>query len=94
MITISKKLQYSIITSLGDESSSSLPDHFDSNPNKNYLSTIQISRTKIEDIIYSLNTSKAIGPDLVNPRVLKEVYKISYYNFVLFRAPDWLIVVT
>ncbi|PJE78229.1 hypothetical protein CI610_02839 [invertebrate metagenome] len=46
-------------------------------PNINYecnhtLSNIHITATDVKDAILNLDCSKAIGPDLVNPRLLKE----------------------
>jgi hypothetical protein len=39
---------------------------------ENQLCDIEISETDVEDVISILNPSKASGPDLINPRLLKE----------------------
>ena len=67
-----------------DESSSCLPNFFDSVPN-NYLSNTEVSREEIEDILRSIDTGKAIGPDLINPRMLKEASSaLSYPLRIIF----------
>jgi hypothetical protein len=80
LITTSKSLQYSVISSLNSEvnkSLPSLPHHSEFNPNKNYLHVydIQICRAGIEHILSTIDTIKAVGPDLVNLRILKEASK-------------------
>ena len=39
---------------------------------ENQLCDIEISETDVEDVLSILNPSKASGPDLINPRLLKE----------------------
>jgi hypothetical protein len=39
---------------------------------ENQLCDIEISETDVEDALSILNPSKASGPDLINPRLLKE----------------------
>ncbi|CAG2211411.1 unnamed protein product [Mytilus edulis] len=39
------------------------------------LTTIEITEKDVEDILLNLDTSKAIGPDCVSPRLLKEAIK-------------------
>ena len=57
-----------------DDSAASLPN-FDTIPNSR-LSDLQLTETEVEDILKTLDTSKAIGPDLVSPKLLKEASSI------------------
>lgn len=46
-------------------------------PNINYnhncrISDTVLSREEIKDIVFNLDCSKAVGPDLINARLLKE----------------------
>ena len=45
------------------------------------LSHITITENEVEDILKIQDTSKATGPDLLNPRLLKEAYSILKYPF-------------
>ena len=45
----------------------------------NGLEQITITENEVEDILKILDTSKAIGPDLLNPRLLKEAASILKY---------------
>jgi hypothetical protein len=49
----------------------------------NGLEQIFITENEVEDILKILDTSKAIGPDLLNPRLLKEA--ASMLNYPLCR---------
>jgi hypothetical protein len=40
---------------------------------------ITITENEVEDILKILDTSKAIGPDLLNPRLLKEAASMLRY---------------
>ena len=57
-----------------DDSAASLPN-FDTIPNSR-LTTLQLTETEVEDILKTLDISKAIGPDLVSPKLLKEASSI------------------
>ncbi|VDI66946.1 Hypothetical predicted protein [Mytilus galloprovincialis] len=50
-----------------------LMSNFDPNLEKftSELTTIEITEKDVEDILLNLDTSKAIGPDCVSPRLLK-----------------------
>lgn len=54
-----------------DDSGSNLPPP-PPQPINTSLSTINITTTDISDVLAALNSSKASGPDLIHPRVLKE----------------------
>lgn len=57
-----------------DETNANLPNgqvHI-----QNTLSEISLRETEIEDVLSILNPSKASGPDLISPRLLKEAAKI------------------
>ena len=43
------------------------------------LDNIIITELEVEDILNALNTSKAIGPDLISPRILKEGKNVLKY---------------
>ena len=45
----------------------------------NGLEQITVTENEVEDILKILDTSKAIGPDLLNPRLLKEAASILKY---------------
>jgi hypothetical protein len=45
----------------------------------NGLEQITITENEVEDILKIFDTSKAIGPDLLNPRLLKEAASILKY---------------
>lgn len=45
----------------------------------NRLNQISITESDVEDILSSLDTSKATGPDLINPRLLKEASSVLKY---------------
>ena len=53
-----------------DDSQSSLPDNIDTCQSS--LEHIQTNSMEVCDILKSLDTSKAVGPDGINPRLLKE----------------------
>ena len=60
---------FNIISSV-DDSNARLPqDNFTSDHN---LSDIVITNDDVKDVLSLLNVSKATGPDLINPRLLKE----------------------
>ena len=52
---------------------------YDSNSNianlshvTNHISDIKLCKNEVEDVLIVINPTKAYGPDLTNPRVLKE----------------------
>jgi hypothetical protein len=45
----------------------------------NGLEHITITENEVEDILKILDTSKAIGPDLLNPRLFKEATSMLKY---------------
>ena len=45
----------------------------------NGLAQITVTENKAEDILKIIDTSKAIGPDLLNPRLLKEASSMLKY---------------
>ncbi len=47
--------------------------------NDHLLQNIEISENDVEDILKCLDTSKATGPDLISPRVLKEASSVLKY---------------
>jgi hypothetical protein len=50
---------------------------------KNQLCDIEISETDVEDVLSILSPSKASGPDLINPRLLKEAeYNSDFFPTV------------
>ena len=52
-----------------DDSNATLPDL---TPSQNSLNRIEISEEEVFELIKCIDTSKATGPDLVSPRMLKE----------------------
>jgi hypothetical protein len=60
-----------------NDSETSVPDITDILING--LEQICITENEVEDILKILDTSKAIGPDLLNPRLLKEAASILKY---------------
>ena len=52
-----------------DDSHASLPPF---EPSASFLDGINISETDVEDVLKLLDNNKASGPDLINPRLLKE----------------------
>jgi hypothetical protein len=64
-----------------NDSETSVPDITDILING--LEQIFITENEVEDILKILDTSKAIGPDLLNPRLLKEA--ASMLNYPLCR---------
>ena len=48
-----------------------LPNH-ENGPNIPVLDSIVLTERNVEDILKTLDTSKPMGPDLINPRILKE----------------------
>jgi hypothetical protein len=53
----------------------------------NGLEQITVTENEVEDILKILDTSKAIGPDLLNPRLLKGILSTSC---VIFSYPKLL----
>jgi hypothetical protein len=48
---------------------------------KNQLCDIEIGETDVEDVLSILNPSKVSGPDLINPRLLKEaVHQLKWHS--------------
>jgi hypothetical protein len=45
----------------------------------NGLEQITVTENEVEDILKILDTSKAIGPDLLNPRLLKDVQRSTKF---------------
>ena len=62
-----------------DESSSCLPNTNASTLTTNFISSIILKQNEVYDTLSSLDTSKACGPDLINPRLLKEAASIISY---------------
>ena len=60
-----------------NDSETSVPDITDILING--LEQITVTENEVEDILKILDTSKAIGPDLLNPRLLKEAASILKY---------------
>ena len=60
---------YFAMQTLLDESHAVLPDL---NMPENQLCDIELNETDVEDVLSILNNNKASGPDLINPRLLKE----------------------
>jgi hypothetical protein len=60
-----------------NDSENSVPDITDILING--LEQITITENEVEDILKIFDTSKAIGPDLLNPRLLKEAASILKY---------------
>ena len=55
-----------------DDSNASLPTANDDIPAQDVIDSIDITPEDVKDILKTLNTNKAIGDDLVSPRLLKE----------------------
>ena len=57
-----------------DDSQATLPElpNHENGPNIPILDSIVLTERNVEDILKTLDTSKAMGPDLINPRILKE----------------------
>jgi hypothetical protein len=51
-----------------DDSNSTVPEPID--PLYDKLTQLHITETDIEDVLQLLDTTKATGPDLINPRLL------------------------
>jgi hypothetical protein len=57
-----------------DDSNSTIPEPID--PLYDKLTQLHITETDIEDVLQLLDTTKATGPDLINPRVIREEVSI------------------
>ena len=69
-----------------NDSENSVPDITDILTNG--LEQITITENEVEDILKILDTSKAIGPDLIKPRLLKEAASMLKYPLCrLFNLP-------
>jgi hypothetical protein len=59
---------------------SEIDDSNSNNPNlshaTNQISEIKLCENEVEDILKVINPTKAFGPDLINPRLLKEAAPI------------------
>ena len=57
-----------------DDSQATLPElpNHENGPNIPILDNIVLTERNVEDILKTLDTSKAMGPDLINPRILME----------------------
>jgi hypothetical protein len=53
-----------------DDSNSTVPEPID--PLYDKLTQLHITETDIEDVLQLLDTTKATGPDLINPRLVRE----------------------
>jgi hypothetical protein len=53
-----------------DDSNSTVPEPID--PLYDKLTQLHITETDIEDVLQLLDTTKATGPDLINPRLIRE----------------------
>ena len=60
-----------------NDSETSVPDITDILING--LEQITVTENEVEDILKILDTSKAIGPDLLNPRLLREAASMLKY---------------
>ena len=57
-----------------DDTNSQLPPDDDDTPVQNIIDSINITPSDVMDILKTLDSSKALGHDLVSPRLLKEGY--------------------
>ena len=70
-----------------DDTNASLPP---ANRPTSKLDNITISETDVLDALSNINTSKASGPDLISPRILKEAAKgLSLPLSDLYFPSDW-----
>ena len=53
-----------------DDSNSTVPEPID--PLYYKLTQLHITETDIEDVLQLIDTTKATGPDLINPRLIRE----------------------
>lgn len=64
-----------------DDSSATLPNTSNNNASNHLYTEIILSDDEVKNVLLSLDTSKATGPDLINPRLLKEA--ASIFSFPL-----------
>ena len=73
-----------------DDSNASLPRVHQESPHK--LESISISSLEVEDILKTLKTGKAAGPDSIDNRLLKKLARplsaplTDLFNFSLFKG--------
>jgi hypothetical protein len=70
-----------------DDSNSNIPNLLHVT---NQISEIKLCENEVEDVLKVINPTKASGPDLINPRLLKEATPIIKHSlcklFTLFRS--------
>ena len=64
-----------------DDSNSTVPEPID--PLYDKLTQLHITETDIEDVLQLLDTTKATGPDLINPRLIREGASILMFPLCL-----------